>query len=101
MKDKDLQINNMATFRIRVQGVLGEEWSARLRGLTILPEQTADDELPVSELTGQLRDQDELSEVLNTLYTQRLPLLSVEYLEDDENQSWYPLDGEDYLSDDS
>jgi hypothetical protein len=66
---------------------LDEEWSARLHGLVIGSEATADDELPVTILTGQLADQETLRQVLNRLYDQRLSLLSLEYLEDDETES--------------
>jgi hypothetical protein len=99
MKDEGFQVDMTATYRIRVQGALDEEWSARLYGLVILAEATADDELPVTILAGQLPDQDALRQVLNTLYDQRHPLLSVEALEDDETQSWRKFNDEDYLSD--
>jgi len=99
MKEKGLQVDSMTTYRIKVQGALGDEWSAHLQGLVIQAEATNDDELPVTVLTGQLPDQEALRQVLNTLYDQRLPLLSLEYLEEDETQSWMTLNGEDYLSD--
>ena len=99
MKQKDLQVNTMASYRIKVQGALDEEWSARLHGLVIRSEATDDDELPVTILTGQLPDQEALRQVLNTLYDQRLSLLSIEYLEDDETESWRVLGNEDYFSD--
>ena len=89
----------MATYRIRVQGELGEEWSAYLHSLVISTEATDSDELPVTILTGQLPDQDALRRVINNLYDQRLPLLSLEYLEEDETQSWQALNDEGYLSD--
>ena len=88
----------MASYRIKVQGALDEEWSARLHGLVIRSEATDDDELPVTILSGQLADQGALRQLLNTLYDQRLPLLSLEYLEKDETQSWQELDDEDILS---
>ena len=99
MKKKALQVDMIATYRIKVQGVLGEEWSARLYGLVIGTEATDDDELPVTILTGQLPDQVALKHVLNTLYNQRHPLLSLEYLEEDKIQSWRVLNDENYLSD--
>ena len=99
MKQKDLQVDTMASYRIKVQGALDEEWSARLHGLVIRSEATDDDELPVTILTGQLPDQEALRQILNTLYDQRLPLLSLEYLEEDEAQGWQALNDEDYLSD--
>ena len=93
MKEKGLQVDSMATYRIKVQGALGDEWSAHLHGLVIQAEATNDDELPVTVLTGQLPDQEALRQVLNTLYDQRLPLLSLEYLEEDETQNWQRLNG--------
>ena len=99
MKQKGLHVDTMASYRIKVQGALGEEWSAHLHGLVIRAEATNDDELPVTTLTGQLPDQDALRQVLNRLYDQRLSLLSLEYLEDDETESWRALNNEDYLSD--
>jgi len=67
MKQKGLHVDTMASYRIKVQGALDEEWSARLHGLAICSEATDDDELPVTILTGQLADQDALRQVLNTL----------------------------------
>jgi hypothetical protein len=98
MNKKGLQIDNMATYRIKIQGALGEEWSADLYGLTISTAAADDDQLPVTLLTGQLPDQDALKQVLNALYNQRLPLLSLEYLENDDAESWRALNDEDYLS---
>jgi hypothetical protein len=40
----------------------------------------------VTTLAGRLIDQAELSGVLNTLYELHLPILSVEYLKNDQNQ---------------
>jgi hypothetical protein len=99
MNKKGLQIDTMATYRIKIQGALGEEYSAQLYGLDISTAATAEDELPITILTGQLPDQDALKQILNALYNQRLPLLSLEYLEEDETESWRALNDEDYLSD--
>jgi len=99
MKQKNLHVDTMASYRIKVQGALDKEWSARLHGLVVRSEVTDDDELPVTILTGQLPDQEALRQVLNTLYDQRLSLLSIEYLEDDETESWRVLGNEDYFSD--
>ena len=98
-EEMSLQVESMATYRIRVQGELGEEWSVRFHNLVISVEATDTDELPVTILTGQLPDQDGLRQVVNTLYDQRLPLLSLEYLEEDETQNWQRLIDKDHLSD--
>jgi hypothetical protein len=65
-----------ATYRIRVQGILTENWSDRLGGVTIATTGQSS-EVPVTTLSGQLRDQAALCGVLNTLHDLRLPLLSV------------------------
>jgi len=67
-------------YRIRVLGILDESWSARLGGLRIRQLEHEDQERPVTELIGKMRDQAELSGLLNTLYELHLTLLSVEYL---------------------
>jgi len=67
-------------YRIRVLGILDESWSERLAGLRIRQFERQDHEKPVTELVGKIRDQAELSGLLNTLYELHLTLLSVEYL---------------------
>jgi hypothetical protein len=69
-------------YRIRVQGLLDESFSDRLGGLRITT-CSIEDQGPISELVGQVRDQAELAGVLNGLYELHLPLLSVEYLNGD------------------
>ena len=70
-------------YRIRVLGLLDESWSDRLGGLRITACSLKDQEGPVTELVGQVRDQAKLAGVLNTLYELHLTLLSVEYLNRD------------------
>ena len=65
------------TYRICVQGYLHESWSERLAGLRITQGNFKGQE--VTELTGQLCDQAELSGVLNSLYEWHLTILLVEY----------------------
>ena len=64
-------------YRIIVQGSLDDSWSSRLGGMRIERNIQAGQE-PVTTLTGPLRDQAELSGVLNTLYDLHLTLLSLE-----------------------
>ena len=72
--------NKPGIYVIRVAGGLDTEWSDRLGGLTIVEsETTGDDAVPIVELTGWLADQAALYGVLNTLYDNRYPLLSVQY----------------------
>jgi hypothetical protein len=79
MMHKGLRLDMPATYRIRVQGILNESWSDRLGGVTITTSE-AEDDAPVTILSGRLLDQAALLGVLNALYDLHLPLLSVEYL---------------------
>jgi hypothetical protein len=74
-----------ATYRIIVRGFLDERMSDRLAGMRITSESRGAQK-PVSYLVGRLRDQAELSGVLNTLYNMHLSILSVE-VQDDEKGS--------------
>jgi hypothetical protein len=67
-------------YRIRVLGLLDKSWSERLGGVRISQREHEDQERPVTELIGKMRDQAELSGLLNTLYELHLTLLSVKYL---------------------
>jgi hypothetical protein len=79
---KDFKLWTEATYRIKVQGYLGKNRSDFLSGMTITTTSQGD-QGTVTTLEGQLRDQAELSGVLNTLYELHLPILSVECLRDD------------------
>ena len=78
---KSFPFHRPGTYHIRVIGSLEESWSERIAGMRITTEKLKD-QGPVTELVGQIRDQAELSGVLNTLYDLHLTLLSVEILED-------------------
>ena len=80
-KTKGLRLENPAVYHIQVQGLLDPEWSTRLSGLAIQSQAFKSDKMPITTLSGQLRDQAALFGVLNTLYDLRLPLLSVECLD--------------------
>jgi hypothetical protein len=79
---KDFKLWAEATYRIKVQGYLDESRSDFLSGMTITTASQGDQGV-VTTLVGRLRDQAELSGVLNTLYELHLPILSVECLRDD------------------
>ena len=79
---KSFAFNRPGEYRIRVLGFLDERWSERLGGLRITTSSLKDQE-PVTVLVGQIRDQAELSGVLNTLYEFHSTLLSVEKLKDE------------------
>jgi hypothetical protein len=68
-------------YRVRVLGSLDESWSERLGGLRIETSSLKDQEGPVTELVGKVRDQAELAGILNTLYESHLTLVSVSMLE--------------------
>ena len=65
------------TFRIRVQGRLGAEWSDRLGGMKVTAWEGAGGTV-FAELTGQLADEAALMGVLEHLCSLRKPLLGVE-----------------------
>ena len=68
-----------ATYRIEVQGQLNESWSDRLGGMLIKSRQRAD-QSTVTTLTGRVKDQAELTGVINSLYELHLPILLVEHI---------------------
>jgi hypothetical protein len=80
---KSFPFDRPGNYSIRVLGSLDESWSERLGGLRITTSSLAN-QGPVTAIVGQMRDQAELSGVLNTLYELHLTLLSVETLEGDE-----------------
>jgi phage terminase large subunit-like protein len=62
-----------AVYQIRVQGILDEQWSDWLAGLTITPQVDGS-----TLLVGPVRDQAALHGLLNKIRDMGLPLLSVE-----------------------
>jgi hypothetical protein len=78
---KSFPFDRPGNYRICVLGSLDERWSERLGGLRITTS-SLKDQGSSTALVGQIRDQAELSGVLNTLYEMHLTLLSVEILED-------------------
>jgi len=77
---KHFEIWMPATYRIEVEGSLDESWSDRLGGMRIKTRQRAD-QTAVTTLTGRMRDQAELTGVLNSLYNQlHMAILKVEVL---------------------
>jgi len=79
---KQLKLWTPATYRIEVEGVPDELWADNLAGTRISLRKRAD-QSTVTTLTGLLRDQAELSGVLNGLYELHLPILSVKILTED------------------
>jgi hypothetical protein len=69
-----------ATYRILVSGRLDADWSDRVGGMTVTT--TGGRDSPeTTTLEGRLPDQAALTGVMNTLYEQHLPVLSVDCLE--------------------
>ena len=79
---KRLKMENSATYIICVQGCLEEVWSDRLANMTITMD-LRDQQAPVSTLKGRIRDQAELVGVVNGLYQMRVPILSMEMVNDE------------------
>ncbi len=65
-----------ATYQITVEGRIDPAWSDCLEGMTIY-QSPVDGDPPITTLQGELSDQAALTGVLNTLYEQHLPILSV------------------------
>ena len=80
--EKHLKLWTPATYRIEVEGILDENWADSLAGMRISTRKRAD-QSTVTTLTGRLKDQAELSGVLNGLYELHLPILSVKILSED------------------
>jgi hypothetical protein len=76
---KGLHLGAPATYRVRVQGYLDESYSDQLGGVTITTIHE-ENEAPVTTLQGRMLDQAALAGVLDSLYSLRLPILSVECL---------------------
>ena len=71
-----------ATYQIKVEGLLEESWSDRLAGMRIRSRKRAGDSI-VTCLTSRLKDQSELTGVLNGLAELHLPILSVKNLNEE------------------
>ena len=78
--EKRIKLWTPATYRIEVEGHLAESWSDRLAGMRITTRKKSD-QATVTTLDGRLRDQAELSGVLNRLYDLHLSILKVEVVE--------------------
>jgi hypothetical protein len=79
----EFKFQSPAVYKIKVDGVINENWSERLGGMqiTVLKSKDAN---PSSLLIGRINDQTTLSGVLNTLYENHLSILSVKMLDDSE-----------------
>ena len=80
--EKRIKLWTPATYRIEVDGHIDESWSDRLAGMRITTRKRSD-QTTVTTLVGRLRDQAELSGVLNSLYGLHLSILKVEVVNDE------------------
>jgi hypothetical protein len=76
-----LTLDRPVTYQIKVPGQLDESWSEWLGGITITVESN-DDDPPITSLAGTI-DQAALQGLLRRLYSLGLPLISVNFFEDD------------------
>jgi hypothetical protein len=83
--EKHLKLWSPAIYLIEVEGHLDESWSERLGGLRVKTRKRAD-QSTVTTLTGRVRDQAELTGVLNSIYELHLPILSVKNLIEDNGE---------------
>ena len=74
---KHIKLWTPTTYRVEVEGHLDESWSERLAAMRIATRKRAD-QSSVTTLIGRLRDQAQLSGVLNSLYDLHLSILKVE-----------------------
>ena len=74
---KRIKLWTPATYRIEVEGHLNESWSEFLAGMHITTRKRSD-QTTVTNLIGRLRDQSELTGVLNSLHDLHRPIVKVE-----------------------
>jgi hypothetical protein len=83
LNKKRIKLWTPVTYRIEVEGHLAESWSDCLAGMRITARKRAD-QTTVTTLFGRLKDQAELSGVLNSLYDlYHLSILKVEVVNGD------------------
>lgn len=79
-RGETIKFEGPGKYRIVVQGTLNESWAERLASMRIICGGAEDGGPQQATLTGYLRDQAQLSGVLNHLYELHLPILLVEYI---------------------
>ena len=81
-KFRQITFGGPATYRITVQGKVPGDWGDRLAGMKVHIKGTGAPSDGQSVLEGLLRDQSELSGVLDTLCHLHLPIVRVEQVDD-------------------
>jgi hypothetical protein len=74
-----------ATYVIKVQGKLGDQWADWFNGMTVACEER-DDALLLTTLTGTVRDQSALRGILSRIWDLGLTLYSVTRLDEKPKQ---------------
>ena len=77
--ESEFSFQKPAIYKIKVEGVLKENWIENFQGLKVNIEGSLSGN-PVSVLTGKINDQSALSGLLNTLYNFNMTILSVNML---------------------
>ena len=80
--EKSIKLWTSAIYRIEVEGFLSESWSECLAGMHINTRKRFDS-TTVTTLVGRLRDQAELTGVLNSLHDLHRPIVKVEVVNAD------------------
>jgi len=78
---KEFKIETSANYRIRVQGKINPLWTDIIGDMILTTDSVCGD-ATVTSLVGYLVDQAALSGILKALYDQRIPILSVENLDE-------------------
>ena len=79
---RKIRFEGHATYKIVVQGFLSADWSDRLSGLEITSSSPEEGTIETTSLFGIIRDQAQLSGVLEALYNLHLTILKVERVGD-------------------
>lgn len=74
------KFNRRAVYRIEVEGKLDESWSEMFGGMAIQVEEKSKQNY-ITILTGMIKDQAELSGILNGLYNMHFSVLAVHCLD--------------------
>jgi len=77
--ESEFSFQKSAIYKIKVEGVLKENWVDKFQGLKIRKESSSSGK-SVSVLSGRINDQSALSGLLNTLYDYNMTILSVKML---------------------
>jgi len=77
--ESEFSFQKPAIYKIKVEGVLKENWIEKFQGLKISTERSLNGK-PISVLAGKINDQSALSGLLTMLYDYNMTILSVNML---------------------